>query len=518
MRQLSVLTAVTLLVVAVSSSAFAGALVATDPPDIRLPVGTPLTGAFDLNDYFIGGTMADGSVDIEGSADIGVRTEEYTISAGGDSVTVSNKVKVSSFLVANGAAIDPMASPGGNPFVNVLRPGVAATSVQALVGGGGAAQGGTAAPVTGPGWYITFANVNVTYNQTLRVRDASLIASSDGPSLDAAGLLAEIDESGNYTLTAQEGFGGPVVVSFVSVGADGSLDGASVLASGSISVGDNYAGNDEVKSLSDGDQVAYAAVDAAGMVTVSVDATPATDGVAVAIAALDAPGGAIYGDLAYTNVYNTVAGQTITISTTYNAASGTLVPLVQASGGAATFTNLKVYRAPAVAEMAVGANAVAMTTQGGAAEDGTFESGNSAADLVGTSPNGATGAVSLKDGAVALGEDAAGANDNITVVAAYSAPATVAARIMATGDDGRCDLVITALSSAFAPTSSIGQFKTLSGGTVPITISGEVSDAAMVWVTAQGVGGGQDGILVDNLVASQAQDMDEYFDADLYGI
>ncbi len=516
MRQLSVLTAVTLLVVAVSG-AHAGALVATDPPDIALQVGTPLTDAFDLNDYFIGGSMDDGSVDIEGSADVGVRTEEFTISAGGDSVTVSNTVKVSTFLVANGAAIDPMASPGGNPFVNVLRPGVAATSVEALVGGGGAAQGGTPAPVTGPGWYITFANVNVSYDQTLRVRDASLIAQSDGPSLDAAGLMAEIDESGNYTLTAQEGFGGPVVVSFVSVGADGSLDGASVLASGSISVGDSYAENDAAQSLNDGDQFAYSAVDAAGMVTVSVEATPAADGVSVAIAALDAPGGAIYGDLAYTNVSNTSANQTITISTTYNAASGTLVPLVQAAGGAATFTNLKVYRAPAVAEMAVGANAVAMTTQGGAAEDGMFESGNSATDLVGTSPNGATGQVNLQNGAVALGEEGQG-NDNITLVAAYNAPATVAARIMATGDDGRCDLVITALGADFTATSSIGQFKTLGGGTVPITISGEVSDAAMVWVTAQGVGGGQDGILVDNLVASQAQDMDEYFDADLYGL
>ena len=110
MRQLSVLTTVALMVAVVTSSAFGGALIATDPPDIRLTVGTPLAGAFDLADYVLGAPSQ--VVDIAGSASVGVTDQSYTVTVGADSVTVGNKVKVSTFLVANGAAVDGLAAGG----------------------------------------------------------------------------------------------------------------------------------------------------------------------------------------------------------------------------------------------------------------------------------------------------------------------------------------------------------------------------------------------------------------------
>jgi hypothetical protein len=515
MRQLSVLTAVTLLVAAVAGSAYAGALVATDPPDIRLTVGTPLSGAFDLNDYFVGGVMADGVVDIAGSADVGITDQTYDITVGADTVTVGNKVKVSTFLVANGAAIDGLAAGGGgNPFVNVLRPGVSASSVQALVG---AADGGAATPgaVTGPAWYITMANVSSSYTDGLRVRSASLVAQSDGPSLDAAGLLAEIDEAGNYKLTAQDGFGGPVVVTFVSQGAGG-IDGASVLAAGEISVGDNFADNDKSQDVTAGAdpvQVPYSAVSVAGPVTVAIDCTPAADGVSVALAALD---GSMSGDLSYVNPSgDSKAGQTMRLAVTYDAASGSVLPLVQVVGGTANFANLAVYRAPAITDLAVGANALDLASMAGAPVNGNFDS-VTLADLSPNLPNSAPGTVNLGAGTVLLGEDGAGF-DNVTVVAAAGSPANIGARVMAKGT-GRCDIVITALLN-FAPAASIGQFRTIDNANfAPISIVGQIANADTVWVTVQGFGGGQDAIEVDNLVVTQVQDLDEYCDVDLLGL
>jgi hypothetical protein len=477
-----------------------------------------LNGAFDLNDYFVGGTMAGGVVNIPGSANVGITPQSYTITAGGDSVTVGNSVKVSTFLVANGAAIDGLAAGGGgNPFVNVLRPGVSVSSVQALVGAAGGAQAGaTPGPVTGPvGWSITFANVASSYQQTLRVRNASKIAESNGPSLSAAGLTAEIDAAGNYTLTADDGFGGPVVVTFRSGSAAGGLDGASVLASGEISVGANYAGNDETKVV-DGSslaQVMYDAVDVGGAeVTVAVDCTPAAAGINVALAALDS--GLANNELAYVQHIAAPAGTT-RLSLTYKPPSGTLIPLVQVVGGTVTFSNLKVFRAPAVAQMSVGANSVDMTTQGGAAEDGTFSGANNAAALVGSSPNAAPGTVNLGAGTVLLGE-AGTDNDNISLLAAYAGPANIAAQVQLTGSAGRGDIVITALDANFGAATSIGQFRLVSGSQIVSCAGQLLAPSPMVLVTVQGVGGGQDGIVADNMACSQVQDLDAYVDLDLY--
>jgi hypothetical protein len=529
MRQLSVLTAVALTVAVVTSSAFAGALTATDPPDIALLPGTPLTGAFDLNDYVVGGAMETGNiVDIPGSADIGVTDQSYTITVGADSVTVGNKVKVSNFLVANGPAIDGLASPGANPFVNVLRPGVAASSVAALVGDPGGGAGATPGAITGPAWTITMANVSQGYQDGLRVRSSSLVAGPAGPSLSAGGLTAEIDASGNYTLTSDASFGGPVVVTFVSSG-PGGVDGASVLAAASIPAGADYSANDAPKAL-DGTAAAdlqfYPVVSVSGPVTVSVDCTAAA-GVQVALAVLEAPGGAPTGDLAYVNPLAT--GSAMTLSVTYNSASGSIMPAVQAAGGTATFSNLVISSAPAIPDLAVGANEVDLaqvtaTLGVGAPIDGNFNAVADVATAFPVSPNAAPGAPGLSSennfgasgSSVALGEEGDG-YDNITVVAQASAPGNVKAQLWARGE-GHLDLVMIQLGAAGQQTAIGNQGAFSSENWAPVSCSGQLLQAGTLLVVAQGVGGGDGSVLVDDLKVTQVQDLDAYFDADLLGL
>lgn len=523
MRQISVLFLVTLVM---AGSVFAATDVATDPPDIRLLPATPLNNAFNLDDYFSG--SAGGPVNIAGSATIGVRTEQYTV--GG--ITVSNKVKVSSFLVQNGAVLDGASA---NPFVNVLRPGVAANSAQALVGApanGGATPGGGTAPV----WWITFANVTSSYDQGLRIRNTSLIAESDGPTLQAGGLTASIAANGTYTLTADQNFQGPVIVTFISQ-AGNDLDGASVLASKSISVGANYADNLDAGLLVDGSagvaQVPLSAVQVgAGDVTVTVDVVPGTTGMVVAVAAINMSGANWdFDNLVYENPSAggaAVAGQNMTLTCTFDPPGDAITPLLVAAGGTATFSNLKVFKAPALADLAVGANELPLRSglfaPDGPVVNGNFNAVTDVAVLSPNLPNSAPGTVSLSTQnnfgdsgvSVALGEAGQG-YDNISLLVVPD-PGAITARAWVKGN-GHYDFVMTVFNAASGVDRAIGgSFTGNFANWSPISVSGAVGVAPMVWVTIQGFGGGQDALLVDDLKVLQVQDLDAYFDADLYAL
>jgi hypothetical protein len=527
MRQLSVITLVTLVMAA---QAFGAAGVATDPPDIRLPIGQSLPAAFDLSDYNTAG--AGGPTDIAGSAAVGVRTEDFTV----DGQTVSSTVKVSSALVQNGPAIDQVGSPGGNPFINVLRPGVAKQSVQALVGlpgggGGVSPNGGTPGGATGPAWSVTFGTAAASYDGGLRVRTSTLLGGAP------AGLTASIGADGSYTLTATDAFEGPVLVTFIS-GAGSDMDGATVLAAKELSVGANYADNDATRVVQapadDKVQQLYSPVTVGtGEVTVSIDCTPAAAGVQVALAALDSG----YSDLAYVNPTGSVqAGQTIKMSVTFAPPSGVVIPLIQAFGGSATFSNLKVFKAPAVTDLAIGANEVPLTTglfsTTGPAIDGNFNSVTGVGALSAGQANATNDPppstdVSLSTennfGAsgqsVALGE-AGDAFDNIALVCAPSVPGTLSARIWAKGSPTTMNFVMMVLDSGtFTPMTAIGLQK---GGAManwtPLAMTGQVLGGDLVWVVIQAVGGGNGGVLVDDMKVMQVMDLDEYFDATLYGL
>ncbi|MFH1742085.1 MAG: hypothetical protein ABIH23_24040 [bacterium] len=516
MRQLSVITLVTLVIAA---QAFGAAGVATNPPDVRLPVGQALSPAFDLSDYNSAG--AGGPVNIAGSATVGVRTEQFTV----DGQTVSSTVKVSSALVQNGPSIDPLADPAGNPFVNVLRPGVAANSVEALVGLPGGGSGGSPGGVTTPAWSVTFGTVAVSYNQGLRVRTSSKLAAAP------AGLTATIAPNGSYSLTATDAFQGPVLVTFISK-AGSNQDGATVLATKGLSVGANYAQNDasiQVNGTAATGFNLYPAVQVGtGPVTVAIDVVPNTNGMAVGLAAVaDA---ATFADFAYVNpTGDTKAGQKVRLRVSYESPTGNISVYVIAAGGNATFSNLKVYKAAAAPAYAIGANELDLVSglfaTTGAKVNGNF---NAVTDVSVLSPgqaNGATGTVSLSNennfGAsgksVALGEAGTGF-DNISLNCAPASPAMIGGRIWVKGS-GKAVFVMTAFNSAMGVGTAIGAEKAVSSANwVPMSINGGLRDASMVWVSVQGVGGGQGSLLVDDMKAMQVMDLDAYFDAVLYGL
>jgi len=508
MRQFSVLVAVTLVI---AGTAFAATGVATDPPDIRLLPGTPLNDAFDLNDYVLGGGGS--VVNIPGSAVVGVTEKEYTV---GD-MTVSNVVKVSSFLVQNG----PTLTGGNNPFVNVLKPGVAVSSAKALVGapadGGDVSPGGgSPGGVTAPVWWITFATVGSSYDEGLRVRETSLIAESDGPMLQAGGLKAEINEAGVYTLTADDSFGGPVIVSFISQ-AGANLDGTSLLATKEIASGGSKTG----ASLQ---MLTYPTVNVgSGDVTISIDATPSAAGVKVALAALNSPGGTVaYSDLSYVQL---TASAKITLKVTYAAPSGYITPLVMADGGSATFDNLKVYKAPAITDLAYGANELDLFKMGGTTPVAGNLDSIALADLSVNAPNAdvAKGTVSLSDDnnfgesgkSVALGEpDGA---DNVTLICRPAA-GPLTARAWFKGGP-HMDFVMTGIQGGTNLVMSTGRQADVSfAAWTQVSISGAANGADVVWITAQGVGGNDGGLKYDDVKALQVMDLDAYFDADLFAL
>lgn len=520
MRQLSVITLVTLVIAA---QAFGAAGVATDPPDIRLPVGMALPGAFDLSDYNTAG--AGGPTDIAGSAAVGVRTEQFTV----DGMTVSSTVKVSSALVQNGPAIDPLAGPEGNAFVNVLRPGIAKHSAEALVGlpgggGGGTPGGGTPGGVTGPAWSVTFGTVAVSYNDGLRIRNSSLVGAP-------AGLTATVAPDGNYTLTATDAFQGPVLVTFIS-GAGSDMDGATVLATKGLSVGANYAQNDAsvpVNGTAATGFNLYPAVQVgSGPVTVAIDVVPNTSGMAVGLAAVADPN--TFMDFAYVNpTGDTRAGQKMRLRVSYESPSGQIAPYVIAAGGNATFSNLKVYKAASAPDLAIGANELELVSglfaTTGPVVDGSFNGVTDVSVLSPNQANGAPGTVGLSSDnnfgasgtSVALGEAGAG-YDNISLNCAPSSPGIIAGRVWVKGNS-KAVFVMTELTPAMSVGTAIGAEKAVaSANWIPMSINGALRDAGMVWVSVQGVGGGDGSLLVDDMKAMQVMDLDEYFDATLYGL
>lgn len=460
MRQLLVIALVTLI----AGSAFAGTVVATDPPDIRLGVGEALPGAFDLSDYVVGG---EGDVvDIAGSSAVGVSEQTYTVAG----ETVSNVVKVSSFLVQNGPMMD---GDDGNPFVNVLDPGQAVSSVEALVGGGGSSPGGVSAA-----WSVTFANVSVSYNEGLRVRNTAMVTPQ--------GLTANIDAGGNYTLSCDASFAGPVIVSFVAGGGD-DVDGTSLLASKNLAAAGQSITADGTAAPS---QQIFATVQTGVTeVTVSCDYVAQTK-CSVALAAMDS---SFSGAMAYVNpTGSVVAGQAGTLTVVYTPASGAVIPLVQAAGGVVTFSNVKVYAAPSLVDLAYGANELPLTTglfsTTGPAIDGNLDSVTDVSVLSPGAPNSASTDVSISTDnnfgeagqSIALGEAGAGF-DNISVVAAPSA-GCVAARAWIKGEATQVNFVLTALDAGFGASTAIGN--QVNGGAAswtPMLISGGVTaDVAML--------------------------------------
>jgi hypothetical protein len=320
-------------------------------------------------------------------------------------------------------------------------------------------------------------------------------------------------------------------VTFIS-GAGSNLDGATVLASKEISVGSNYAVNDEAPRAVSASHLYPAVTVGSGAVTVSIDVTPSVAGMAVGMAVIDAPGGAaMFQDFAYVNPTGaTVAGQQMKLSVSYEAPSGMIAVYVIADGGTATYQNLTVFKAPSVVDLAIGANELDLVSglfsTAGPVVDGNFNAVTDVSVLSPNAANGAPGTVGLSSDnnfgasgtSVALGEADAAGYDNISLNCAPMAPGSIAGRVWVKGS-GKAVFVMTAFNAAFAVQTAIGAEKVVSSANwIPMAINGQLLDASMVWVSVQGVGGGQDALLVDDMKAMQVMDLDAYFDATLYGL
>jgi hypothetical protein len=321
-------------------------------------------------------------------------------------------------------------------------------------------------------------------------------------------------------------------VTFISK-AGSNQDGATVLATKGLSVGANYAQNDaSITVTSDQGFNLYPAVQVgSGATTVAIDVVPNTNGMAVGLAAVDAPGGAaMFMDFAYVNpTGDTRAGQKIKLRVSYDAPSGMIAPYVVVAGGNATFSNLKVYKAASAPDMAIGANELDLVSglfaTTGPVVDGSFNGVTDVSVLSPNQANGAPGTVGLSNennfGAsgksVALGEAGTG-YDNISLNCAPASPAMIAGRIWVKGNS-KAVFVMTELTPAMSVGTAIGAEKMVaSANWVPMSINGGLRDAGMVWVSVQGVGGGDGSLLVDDMKAMQVMDLDAYFDAVLYGL
>lgn len=447
MRKLSVLTVMALM----AGTAFSAAVDVSDPPDIRLMPGAAGSNVFDLNDYYgtsnagapafagAGLTIANGVVSVPGAAAAGKTDFAISITVGGTAGNTAITRKVSTFQLAGAPMADDnlyltTQSAGSNVFLNCLKAGTAKTSAVALTGGptgggsgspGGGSPGGGSPPAGGASWYITFGTVNTTFAASgLLQRTSAVTAGPTLNSLTAGGLTASIDAAGQYTLSSDASFQGPVVVTFVKK-AGNDLDSASVLASANVSVGANYVYNDLDTNTSTGIdalvpagstvtygatlsrnpagfsngkglvvnagagstvQIFFPEVTASGNVEVSVNAWALSAGVAISVAAVDP---AIFVTGANTLTYAVQAGGAVAansprkVAVNLNTAltGGKLRPVIQVVGpGTVEFDNLAVCRANPITRYAFGATEVGLVSSpalggSGAAFAGDFSGG-----------------------------------------------------------------------------------------------------------------------------------------------
>ena len=348
MRRMSVLIVMALF----ASTAFAGGVDVTDPPDIRLLEAAALPGAFNLGDYhgtsnagaaaYAGDAEADGTVNVPGDSAPGMTDYAATITVGADSADVGWTRLVRS------AALDNVPLPGEAPFVVALRAGAAADSAAPLSGGpagDGGGSPGNGTPSGGAAWMITFASVDCGWAASgLKTRTSAVTAGPEEDTLTAGGLTASIDADGNYSLLADESFAGPVVVTFIKAAGD-DKDSASVVAAANAvpAAADGVAGIvlEEGLFIVGG---GVAPIAAAGKVRISA-VVSSPDGATVGIGAMDdsvMQGGGQ--NLALLQVSGSeVPTEPTLLVTYYTAPSGLLHPIINVDGaGTVTVSDLTV--------------------------------------------------------------------------------------------------------------------------------------------------------------------------------
>jgi hypothetical protein len=545
MRRMSVLIVMALF----ASTAFAGGVDVTDPPDIRLLEAAALPGAFNLGDYhgtsnagaaaYAGDAEADGTVNVPGDSAPGMTDYAATITVGADSADVGWTRLVRS------AALDNVPLPGEAPFVVALRAGAAADSAAPLSGGpagDGGGSPGNGTPSTGAAWMITFASVDCGWAASgLKTRTSAVTAGPADDTLTAGGLTASIDADGNYSLLADESFAGPVVVTFIKAAGD-DKDSASVVAAANAVAADAQ-GVAPLEIVSDGSASVLTILDpvaAAGKVRISAIVS-SPDGATVGLGAMDSsvllPGGGQ--NLALVQVSGSeVPTEPTLLVTYYTAPSGSLVPIINVDGvGTVTVSDLTV--APCETDLCYGvtmgklgllgvvtAAPVAGDMSGGL--EGLWQNDFDTEDewaLVAAEANGANNfATAGAPGSISLPSADGNQLSNISVYAAgFSAPGLMSASVFAqnggaAGVDTFAALVVSAIGAdglsfftAFVSADNIP-----ADGWAEIETVGAIQDGSSgILVTVQNAGTA--GILVDDLCVFEEDSTLATFDANLLG-
>jgi hypothetical protein len=603
MRKLSVLTVMALM----AGTAFSAAVDVSDPPDIRLLPGAAGSNVFNLNNYYgtsnagapafagAGLTIANGVVSVPGAAAAGMTDFSISITVGGTAGNTAISRKVSTFLLAGGAKADAnlyltSQSANSNVFLNCLKAGTAKTSAVALTGGptgggsgspGGGSPGGGSPPAGGASWYITFGTVNATFAPSgLLQRTSTKTAGPTLNSLAAGGLTASIDAAGQYTLSSDATFQGPVVVTFIKK-AGNDMDSASVLASANLSVGANFVLNDLDTNNSTGVdalvptgstvtygatlarnpagftngkglvvnagagqtvQIFFPEVTASGKVQVSVNTWALQAGAVISVAAVDP---AIFVTGANTLTYSVQSGAAVaadsprkmSVNFDTSLTGGKLRPVVQVVGpGTVEFDNLAVCRANPITRYALGSTKVGLISSpllGGSGADiaGDLRAGTAGFFLADVGSSGL--AYTAPVASTANNFATAGAAGSLRLAAGAGGVSNMSAGAKLAGLDAAITLNATAFAKKVSGSSGFLVLAMVSPGTgdngtyvhnsaLSTTAFKEVS----VTASFQNTGGSvivaaqtSDSLVadVDDISVSAVQDVAAYFDATLLG-
>ncbi len=365
-----------------SGAVLAETIEANDTPDIVLPVGPDGTAAgenaFDLGDFFSSDENASVDVSVDGSVSVtdGVVSIPSQADAGSSVATFTAGAEVAETQIFYSEfMIDARPNPGNlfaglqadNFLLQGIVPGSSVSgSIGALPAGGGTSPGGTGGGSPGGGATLiaTIGEMSLSEGVTgLRTRSIGDVGGSVG------GLTVSLDESGAYTISADDSFDGAAVVS-LGAQSGASTDVVQMIAAPAVALDLNSGWNiGSIASIpyaesGDADQtfIVGPAVDAPGD-TVTLVVTYSATSTDIGLAVIGFDGGIDASNLYFSNPKNTAlaAGQSHTLILTMSSTQDTVTTGLQVTplGGTGTVTieSYHVLNSPALTSLAVNPNA-----------------------------------------------------------------------------------------------------------------------------------------------------------------
>ncbi|MBZ0257979.1 hypothetical protein K8I31_18080 [bacterium] len=526
-----------------SGAVLAETIEANDTPDIVLPVGPDGTAmgenAFDLGDFFssdenvvvpeVSGSasVTDGVVSIPSQDTAG--EGEATFTAGAEVATT--KIYYSDFMIQD----RPNA---GNLFAGMSAPNfllqgiVPGSEVSGSIGelpadGGGSASGSDGGSPSGGATLIAkIGEMSLSDGVTgLRTRVIGEVGDSVG------GLSVSLDASGAYTISADDSFDGPAVVSLGAM-SGASTDVVQLVAAPAVDVDLTSGwGSGSVESIAfaangDANLIFGPTVDAPGdTVTLVMTYTTTTTDIALALIGFDGP---LNGDMIYfTNPKNgsLAAGETgtmiLTMSSTMDTATLALQVTPGATAGSVSVESLQVLNSPALTSLAVNPNATLDTGVDGSMADGLagwslFEAdgpGSGTAAALNSDNNFAT----MTSAGSAMLDGSAKPSNILNIMSGISSGViSVEAYIKKVSGDAGGFLILIDDGGLANSVAAARAAASVGDSWEKIEVSTAVTDSGATFAVAQAAGGLT--ALVDDFTIRVWADGETFFDARLAGL